>query len=224
MGRILRLAVGAHVAPPGSGDMTDRAGEERAERTHGADPNGLPVHDVLVAVPFRHRLSTKLLGMTAVLALAALAGVWYAERRMQHDLVDQLARSTGLLADAVEEAIQDGLLTATPRHGYGALERVARLDGLERVRILDKRGRVVFSTQPGDVGTVIRREGRACAACHGTRAQPLSRAPAAARAELLHVAGGGRTLAMIAPIHNGHACASAACHVHPPGRQVLGLL
>ena len=162
--------------------------------------------------------------MTAVLALAALAGVWYAERRMQHDLVDQLARSTGLLADAVQEATQDGLLTATPRHGYRALERVARLEGLDRVRVLDKSGRVVFSTEPGDVGTVIRREGRACAACHGDRAQPLSRAPATERAEVLAVAGGGRALAMLAPIHNDRACASAACHVHPPGRQVLGLL
>jgi two-component system NtrC family sensor kinase len=177
-----------------------------------------------VSVPFRHRLSTKLLGMTAVLALAALAGVWYAERRMQSELVDQLARCTGLLADAVQEATQDGLLTASPRHAYGALERVARLDGLERVRVLDKRGRVVFSTQPGDVGTVIRREGRSCAACHGTRAQPLSRAPVADRTEVLNVAGGGRALAMIAPIHNGSACATASCHVHPPGRQVLGLL
>jgi len=41
------------------------------------------VHDVLVAIPFRHRLSTKLLGMAAALALAALAALWLAERRIQ---------------------------------------------------------------------------------------------------------------------------------------------
>jgi two-component system, NtrC family, sensor kinase len=28
----------------------------------------------------------------------------------------------------------------------------------------------------------------------------------------------------MSPIHNGRGCATAACHVHPPGRQVLGLL
>jgi two-component system NtrC family sensor kinase len=29
---------------------------------------------------------------------------------------------------------------------------------------------------------------------------------------------------MMSPVHNGRGCATAACHVHPPGRQVLGLL
>jgi two-component system NtrC family sensor kinase len=189
----------------------------------GADPSGRPVHDVLVAVPFRHRLSTKLLGMSAVIALAALAGVWFAEARMHRELVDQLARSTALLAEAVQETAQDSLL-APPPHRYAGLERVARLEGMERVRVLDKQGRVVYSSEPSDVGSVIRREGRSCAACHGARAQPLSRAPATDRAEVLDAGDGGRALSMIAPIHNARACATAECHVHPPGRQVLGLV
>jgi two-component system NtrC family sensor kinase len=199
---------------------SDPAGADR----DGADPSGRPVHDVLVAIPFRHRLSTKLLGMSAVIALAALAGVWFAEDRMQRDLVDQLARSTGLLAEAVQETAQDSMLAPDPTHRYAALARVAHLEGVERVRVLDKRGRVVYSSEPGDVGTVIRREGRACVACHGDRTQPLSRAPAQARAQVLDVADGARALAMIAPIHNARACATATCHVHPQGRQVLGLV
>ncbi|HET8541176.1 MAG TPA: ATP-binding protein, partial [Anaeromyxobacter sp.] len=184
---------------------------------------GWPVHDVLGAIPFRHRLSTKLLGMSAVLALAAIAALWFAERRMQRDLVDQLERSTALLADAIEATTADATLAARPRHGYDVMARLGGLEGVERIRVLDKRGRVVFSTEPLDVGTTIEKRGRACAACHGSRAQPLSRAPAAERAEVLDD-GGGRALSLIAPLHNARACSSAACHVHPPGRQVLGLL
>ena len=199
-------------------------GPEPAGAGAEGSAGGRPVHDVLVAIPVRHRLSTKLLGMSAVIALAALAGLWFAERRMQHDLLEQLARSTGLLADAVQETAQDSLLAAAPRHAYDPLERVAQLDGMERVRVLDKHGRVVFSTQPGDVGTVITVQGRACAACHGDRAQPLSRSAPEDRAEILDEGGGRRTLSMIAPLHNGRACTSSACHVHPPGRQVLGLV
>jgi two-component system NtrC family sensor kinase len=199
-------------------------GSEPARAGEDGSASSRPVHDVLVAIPFRHRLSTKLLGMSAVIALAALAGLWFAERRMQQDLLAQLSRSTALLAEAVQETIQDPLLAPAPRHDYGALERVARLEGMERVRVLDKRGQVVFSTQPGDVGSVIRLQGRACAACHGDRAQPLSRTAPEARAELLDAGGGRRTLSLIAPVHNDRACTSAACHVHPPGRQVLGLV
>ncbi len=182
-----------------------------------------PVHDVLVAIPFRHRLSTKLLGMSAILALGALAALWVAERRMQRDVLTELQRSTALLADAIVASSHRTLLGASPGHDYAELRAVGDLEGIERVRVLDKRGRVVFSTEPLDAGTLIQRTGRVCAACHGDRPAPRSRAPAAERTEILEDAG-GRVLAMVAPVHNGKGCATAACHVHPPGRQVLGLL
>jgi two-component system, NtrC family, sensor kinase len=181
------------------------------------------VRDALVAIPFRHRLSTKLLGMSAVVALAALAALWFAEGRMQRDLVAQLERSTALLGDAIQTSAYEELLAGDPGHRWEALDLVGGLEGVERVRVLDKRGRVVFSSEPLDVGTVVERSGRACAACHGGQAQPLSRAPAAGRGEILDDAG-GRVLALMSPFHNARGCATAACHVHPPGRQVLGLL
>ena len=184
---------------------------------------GWPVEDVLQAVPFRHRLSTKLLGVSAVLALAAIAALWFAERRMQGDLVGQLERSTALLGDAIQTSAEQAMLEARSAHAYDVMARVGRLEGIERVRVLDKRGFVVFSTQPLDVGTRIEKRGRACAACHGARAQPLSRAPASERAEVLDD-GGGRALSLISPIHNARECSTAECHVHPRGRQVLGLL
>jgi two-component system NtrC family sensor kinase len=162
--------------------------------------------------------------MSAVLALATLAGLFIAERRMQRDLTSQLTRSTALLADSMQETARSSLLAGGPHHQFGAFGRVARLDGVERVRVLNKQGRVVFSTAPGDVGTTVQREGRACAGCHGDRVQPLSVSPGEARAEVLSQQNGGRALSMIAPIPNGRDCTTAACHVHPPGRQVLGLV
>jgi two-component system NtrC family sensor kinase len=179
--------------------------------------------NVLVGVPFRHRLSTKLLGMSAIVALAALASLWFAERRVRRDLVEQVTRSTALLAEAVQASMHGSMDAGASAHRYGRLELVGRLEGVRRVRVLDKRGVVVFSTTPQDVGARIEKTGRACAACHGGRAQPLSRAPASERAEILESAE-GRSLSIVSPVHNDRGCATAACHVHPPGRQVLGLL
>src|SRR5512138_930596 len=164
----------------------NRAGAE----DHPAPPpqpvgGGWPVADVLESIPFRHRLSTKLLGMTAVVALAAIAALWFAERRMQRDMLGQLERSTALLADVVETTTEEAMLDARAGHAYDVVRRVGGLDGIERVRVLDKRGRVVFSTEPLDVGSTIAMRGRACRACHGERAQPLSRAPSAERTEVL---------------------------------------
>ncbi len=180
-----------------------------------------PVHDVLVAIPFRRRLSTKLFGATAVLAVAALGGLAIAERRIQGDLLGQLERSTALLADAVQTSAQESMLDARPAHSYAMLSRVAELDGVQRVRVLDKAGRITFSTEPGDGGVLVKSEG-ACRACHAAP-QPRSVAPARERARILD-GRQGRTLALTAPIHNSARCSTADCHVHPPGRQVLGLL
>ena len=197
--------------------------EPDAARRGGPGASDRPAR-VHAGVPLHKRLSTKLLAMSAALALAALAALFIAERRMQHDLLHQLSRSTALLADAVQETARESLLRAAPAHRYDGFARVAHLEGLERVRVIDKRGRVVFSTEGGDVGTVIRQEGRACAACHVDRGHPRSVAPPEARAEVLAQRDGGRVLSMMAPIPNGRTCMSAACHVHPPGRQVLGLV
>ena len=202
-----------------------KAGAEPEAGHGGPGRQDRPARAVLVDVPFRHRLSTKIFGISALVAAVALAGLFGAERRMQLNLVDQLTRSTALLADGLQETARETMLAAGPRgHAYEPYARAARLEGIERVRVLDMRGQVVFSTDDHTVGSVIRREGRACAACHGGRSQPLSVAPAEARTEILAQEDGGRALSILAPIPNGHACSGAACHVHPPGRQVLGLV
>jgi two-component system NtrC family sensor kinase len=202
--------------------MRSRPRAERGSvRPEEPAADGLPrVHDI--GVPLRHRLSTKLLGMTAIVALASLAAVWIAERRMQRDLEHQLIRSTALLADAIEATTEHAMLEGRRDHAYDTFRRVAQLEGIEQVRVIDKAGRVVFSTRDTDVGAMVGHEGRACGACHGGRAQPRSLAPAEERSEIISH-GGGRTLVLVAPVHNAHGCATAACHVHPPGRQVLGL-
>jgi len=185
-------------------------------------PGARPVHDVLVSIPLRHRLSTKLFGMAAALALAALGALWLAERRIQHDLLASTERSTALLAEAIQASTEDAMLGARSAHAYAHLGRIAALEGVEQVRVLDKQGRIVYSTAPGEPGRVLEKGAGACAACHAG-SQPLSRASIPERAQVLD-GPRGRTLSLTSPIYNGRSCSTAECHVHPPGRQLLGLL
>ncbi len=174
------------------------------------------------SVPFLHRLSTKFLGMIAFVALAALAALWVAERRVERDLISQLERSTAFLGEAIQASAGEAMLEARPSHAYRIMTLVGALRGIDRVRVLDKQGRVTFSTLEAEKGAVVDKTTGACIACHyGT--QPASRASAAARSVVLQ-SERGRVLGMVSPIYNARGCATAACHVHPPGRQVLGLL
>jgi two-component system NtrC family sensor kinase len=192
----------------------DRSAAETPAGPHATRPG---------PVPFLHRLSTKLFGVTAVLALAALAALWAADRRLSRALEHQVERSSALLGEALRAATQEAMLADRPEHAYGAVARVAALEGVDRIRVLDARGRVAFSTDPSERGTVVGKDAPACAPCHAGRAEPVSHVPAEERGRSERGAAGPR-FTMVTPIPNDRSCATAACHVHPPGRQVLGLL
>ncbi len=174
-------------------------------------------------VPFAHRLSTKVLGAVALLAIAALAAVWIAERRFSNHMETEVGRSTAVLGDAILAATKDAMLAAAPGHGYDALKDIAALQGIDLVRVRDKRGYVRFSTDAAELGRAVGKEDAACAPCHAGRAQPLSRTSLDARRRI-ETGAGGRRLVMVSPIANDRSCATSWCHVHPQGRQVLGLL
>ena len=123
-------------------------GDARAEAegpTRGAAPSGAPRLDA--PVPFLHRLSTKVLGAVALLAIAALAAVWIAERRFSDHMVTEVGRSTALLGDAIQAATHESMLRAAPGHAYDELRDIAALQGIDLVRVLDKRGQVRFSSE-----------------------------------------------------------------------------
>jgi two-component system NtrC family sensor kinase len=191
------------------------------ERASGDPAPALPSLDA--PVPFAHRLSTKVLGVVALLAVAALVAVWIAERRFSNHMVTEVGRSTALLGDALQVATKDSMLAAAPGHGYEALQEIATLQGIDLVRVIDERGRVRFSTDAAEIGSTVGKEQITCAPCHGDRALPLSRAPTGER-QRLETGPQGHRLVMVTPIANDRSCATSWCHVHPPGRQVLGLL
>ncbi|MFO0581562.1 MAG: ATP-binding protein [Anaeromyxobacter sp.] len=181
-----------------------------------------PVRDVLDRIPRRHRLSTRLLVMAVVLAVAALGGVWAAERRITRDFTAQAERSASLLAQAVQTATQEAMERAQPSHAYDQLGRVAHLDGITSVRVVNKEGRVVFSTDPAQLGKVASKAEGTCLACHATDT-PRSQAPIPDRSRYVETRD-GRVLRFASAIYNAPSCATAECHAHPQGRQVLGVL
>ncbi len=209
--------------------MTTGSAEAERERPDAAErprpapaPAAAPAGDPLGAVAFRHRLSTKLLGVTALLAFGALAALTIVEARMRRELDAQLSRSTALLGDGIRASLGEDALEVAP-HRWEALRPVAEQPGVERVRVLDAAGTVAWASDPAERGRTLGKDAAACAPCHAGLERPRSRLDDRERARL-DAAGGGRVVSALTPISNGQRCATAECHVHPPGRQVLGVI
>jgi two-component system NtrC family sensor kinase len=188
--------------------------EPRALRPFAAGP--------LAAIPVRHRLSTKLLGLSVVLAAGAVGVLALAELRMQRELLDQLARSSELLGQTLAVTTQDAMQAGRTAHAYDRLANAAVIEGIASIRVLDEGGRIVWSSAPHELGAVVPKDAPACAGCHaGPR--PSARVPVSERTRVVATPA-GRVMSVVVPVSNARGCATADCHVHPPGRQVLGMI
>jgi two-component system, NtrC family, sensor kinase len=156
-----------------------------------------------------------------VVLVAALSGfvrVRQVERGYHETMIvgaDQLSR--GLVS-----ATWHAMLADDRQAAYDTMQKVARQQGISRIRIFNKEGRVMFSTA-AETGRLVDKKAEACVLCHAS-AQPLVRVETPSRARVFRDPGGERRLAMITPIYNEPSCSARACHAHPERQRVLGVL
>ncbi|HZZ83260.1 MAG TPA: ATP-binding protein [Anaeromyxobacteraceae bacterium] len=214
------------------------AGEARPRPVEVAQPGGKEpplgpephvevtgVHELQAmgsAIPWRHRLSTKLLGITAGLTLAAIGGLAYVEIEIQHQRLDAATRSVALFSETIKSATRQSMLDDERPQVYQAMRAVGRMEGIEKVRMMNKEGGVTFSTDEAEIGKVIDKNAEACYACHAV-GQPLARVSQASRTRIFRQ-GSHRVMGMVSPVYNEPACSSKACHAHSPGQQLLGVI
>ncbi|HET9551808.1 MAG TPA: ATP-binding protein [Anaeromyxobacteraceae bacterium] len=180
------------------------------------------VEELGYRVPWRERLSTKLLLFLGLAALAAIAGFTLAELRIERQLMDQALAESELLSRTVAQAVHRAMLQDRRDDAYRIMEDVAAQPGIDRVRMLDRAGRVAYSTDPAEAGVVLDRGAEACAPCHA-EGGPRRDADLPGRSRV-QAGRGGRVLSIITPIVNEPGCSTAACHAHASGTRVLGVL
>jgi two-component system NtrC family sensor kinase len=89
--------------------------------------------------------------------------------------------------------------------------------------MFNRGGRVMFSTRPEENSTHVDKRDKTCAICH-SGASPRLNVELHSRVRVFDGPDGRRGLAMVTPIYNEPACSQAACHAHPAGMKVLGVL
>jgi two-component system NtrC family sensor kinase len=143
-------------------------------------------------------------------------------RLREQELQGYLVRSADQLSRSIASATWHAMLADRRRDAYEVMDLIATRQGVDRIRIYNKEGRVTFSTDSSDIRGVTKQD-EACHLCHAV-AQPLVRLPVPSRYRIDRGADGRRRLAMVTPIYNERSCSTAACHAHPETQNVLGVL
>jgi two-component system NtrC family sensor kinase len=168
-------------------------------------------------------LQTKLL--VAVCSVATLTmGTWaYLNiRSSQRDRIESMVREVSLFSDAVKRSTHYAMLQNRWGDAFQIMETIGKQEGVDRVRVFNKEGVILFSTDQAEVGKAVDKRAEACYACHAAE-RPLERLQLPDRTRVFPGPNGHRRLGMISAVYNEPGC-SEGCHVHARTTRVLGIL
>jgi len=172
----------------------------------------------------RIRISTKLIVAVGSVALVIIGIFSYGilETHRRH-LIAEVRRSAHQLSETVKSSTRHDMLLNQRGSVHRIINTIGRQDGIRKVRIFNKDGAIIYSTDPQDAGRMVDKQGEECYACHAVD-RPLERLPIAERTRIFQLPDSGRILGIINPIYNEPSCWEGSCHAHEPTQKVLGVL
>jgi len=173
-----------------------------------------------------HAYSLKLkltLFVTVALSAAMVAFTLAVVQHQRNALLNEAAAHVTRLSEVIKKSTRFAMLQYQPAYVDRIIQDVADLEGIARVRILNKEGRIIHSTQPAERGEKVDRKAEGCFLCHQGE-KPLGQVPRGERWRIFNAPEGGRLLASMDVVRNEPSCYTADCHAHNREQSVLGVL
>jgi len=143
---------------------------------------------------------------------------------LQRSLLSELLRSATQLSETIKRSAHHDMLQDNRENVYRMMNTIAQQEGIEKIRIFNKEGRIMFSTDISEKGKLLDKRGEACYACHSEK-KPIERLETTKRSRIYRSLNDGhRILGMITAIYNEKSCYTSNCHFHPASQKVLGVL
>ena len=168
-------------------------------------------------------LASKLITSLTVIVVLIVAVVSYFDlESTERQFMAEVTRSADQLSNTIVSSTWHAMLEDRRDIAYRVMNTIGRQVGIDKVRIINKEGRVTFSTG-ADQGETVNLNAEACDLCHASD-QPLVHVEVPSRVRTYGQEGGHRKMGMVTPIYNESACSQASCHAHPADISVLGVL
>src|SRR5579871_292228 len=171
-----------------------------------------------------HRLGPKLILSLNVLivAISCVTGFW--NLRMQESrLVETMVVGADQLSRSITSAFWYDMFGDHREAAYEIMQVIADKQGVDRIRMFNREGKLMFSTDPSERPNRLLVHNEVCNSCHDQTVPRLSPA-SSSRVRFATSLEGIKTLNIITPIYNERSCSSAACHAHPAKIKILGVL
>lgn len=172
---------------------------------------------------FTHSISAKLIAMLLGAMLITFGLLGYLNIRLHRKHLEAATLGAAeRVSDTIKRSTSYHMLRNDRDAIYNIISTIGTEQGIVRVRILDKEGRINYSSDPSEINHLVDKRAEACYGCHA-QAQPLARLNRPDRFRI-YKPNGTRVLGVIDPIENQPSCTNAECHYHPASQQILGVL
>ena len=169
-------------------------------------------------------LAPRLILLLTVCLVIVEGGFGYVNIGIQErQLIEEVITGADQLSRSITSATWHAMLADHRQDAYEVMDTIAKKQSVERIRIFNKEGRVMFSTVPGtEAEGNVQMDSETCQVCH-SEPDPLVEVDTPSRARIIQGEDGRRILGMVTAFYNEPSCV-AACHAHPPETTVLGVL
>lgn len=170
------------------------------------------------------RIATRLIiALVALMSVVQLGFGWINALMVERELIDRVVDGGVQLSRSITSATWHAMLADRRGDAYSVMDRIGERNGVERIRLFDNTGRVAFTTEAAPESKQVGPDAAPCTVCHDLAA-PRTRLDEPRRTRVYVGTDGHRKLGVVTAVHNEPACSTAACHAHPGGRSVLGIL
>ena len=162
-----------------------------------------------------------MLALSLIVAVVLTVHAVIGFRTTQSEITGLIRSDARRTSNLVRRATHDGMLLNQLEEVQLALERMAGGSDVLALRVFDKKGKIVMSAVPAEIGTYSAMSDDACSGCH---LHPSNGIPGREDMAIIDNGAAPDVLRHLSVIPNEPACANAACHAHPPEQSALGVL
>jgi len=173
---------------------------------------------------FQKSLVAKLIALVGLMLLICLSGwayfvIDYQKKKVMGSIISD--------ADSLTNTIKLGTHYAMMHNLRDDITSIIKKFSSERklksLRIYNKEAQIKYSNIYSEVDQATNIKAEACNNCHQSD-PPQTHLSLPKRTRIFFSPDGHRLLGIISPIYSEPGCSSNMCHVHPPGKKVLGAL
>jgi two-component system NtrC family sensor kinase len=156
-----------------------------------------------------------------VMAAGLISLTWLSLRWQRAWLLEEVENGLLLTSDALQSSLRQGMMQNQREEIRGSIERITQQTRIDRIRLIEHRGRITMSTRPEDLGRCLDRSAADCAICHKSVPGNMRAVPPSGKAR---TALEGNRLRAFAPVMAEPRCFNEACHQQEERSQVLGVI